>query len=99
MGTSASKYGNYVGLLSAVLFIVAAFMMILVKEGDSDKFQIASNAVYVIMAAGVVAIIAGLLLMLKEGKFIEKIAGLLIAVMGAVVYNGNLMPSCNNPPR
>ena len=84
MGTSASKIGNYIGLLSAVLFIVVAFMMILSRDDDLAAGELTDNAQYVLMGAGALAIIAGILLVLKGEKIIEKIAALLVAVLGVV---------------
>ena len=81
MGTSANKNGNYVGLLSAVLFIVAAFVMILVKD---DSGLLTSTAQYVLMGAGILAVLAGILLVLKEEKPVEKLGAVLIAVLGIV---------------
>ena len=84
MGALVSKYGSYAGLFSAVLFVISAFAVIMVKETGMAEGDISSTALYVLFATGIVTVIAGGLLMTKKCNFIEKIESMMIIVLGIV---------------
>ena len=72
MGTLDIRFGKYTGLVSAALFIVTAFIMILEKK-STGGWAMSSTAEYVLAAAGAVAIVSGVLTMLSKVKFVVKI--------------------------
>ncbi|MBO6083846.1 MAG: hypothetical protein J6O90_02015, partial [Candidatus Methanomethylophilaceae archaeon] len=86
MGTLDSKYGKYVGLLSAVLFIVTAFVMLLMK-GDGPEGEVTSTAQIVLTVSGAFAFIAGILMVMSESsKKIDGVGVLLFGIVAALTY-------------
>jgi hypothetical protein len=80
MGTLDSKYGKFVGLFAAVLFIITAFVMLLMK-GDGQEWTIA------LTVSGVFALIAGILMVMGESsKKIDGMAVLLLGIVAALAY-------------
>ena len=80
MGTLDSKYGKFVGLFAAVLFIITAFVMLLMK-GDGQEWTIA------LTVSGVFALIAGILMVMGESsKKIDGLAVLLLGIVAALAY-------------
>ena len=79
-----NKIGDYVGLLSAALFIIAAFVMVLVSDDTIGGDILSVTARYVLIAAGVLAIVSGIFLILKGGNFISKIVDIMIIILGVV---------------
>jgi len=84
MGMLGNKIGDYVGLLSAALFIIAAFVMVLVSDDTIGGDILSVTARYVLIAAGVLAIVSGIFLILKGGNFISKIVDIMIIILGVV---------------
>ena len=82
MGTLDSKTGNYVGLLAAVLFMITAFVALLMKPATEGVLT--DTAQYVLMASGVLALIAGIMIALKPVTAMEKIDGIMLIIFGLV---------------
>lgn len=82
MGTLDSKTGNYVGLLAAVLFMITAFVALLMKPATEGVLT--DTAQYVLMASGVLALIAGIMIALKPVTAMEKIDGIMLVIFGLV---------------
>jgi len=84
MGKLANKIGDYTGLISAALFIIAAFVMILVKDENLAEGVMSATVQYIVTAAGVFAVISGAYLVMKGTDGLCKAKGLMLAVLGIV---------------
>jgi len=82
MGTLDSKNGNYVGLLAAVLFMITAFLALLMKT--ETEGVLSSTSQYLLMASGVIALIAGILIAMKPVPFAQKADGVMLVIFGIV---------------
>ncbi len=82
MGTGNSNYGKYVGMLAAVIFIAAAFVMLLMKD-DVDGVLTQTSQI-ILTVAGVFALIAGILLTIRKVQMSLKCDGILILLLGLV---------------
>jgi len=81
MGTLDSKYGKFVGLLAAVLFIISAFVMLLMKDNQDIAY-------YVLTASGAIALIAGILIVMRNSESIKMdgIGFILLGIVAALTY-------------
>ena len=81
MGTLDSKYGKFVGLLAAVLFIISAFVMLLMKDNQDIAY-------YVLTASGAIALIAGILMVMRnsESNKMDGIGFILLGIAAALTY-------------
>jgi len=84
MGAAISNYGRYVGMLAAVLFIAAAFVMLLVKGGDDGA--LADASLIVLTLAGVVTLVYGAISVKENPKSYDKILITLLGVVTALVF-------------
>ena len=82
MGTGNSNYGKYIGMLAAVIFIAAAFVMLLVKD-DVDGVLTQTSQI-ILTVAGVFTLIAGILLTTRKIQMSLKYDGILIFLLGIV---------------
>ena len=82
MGTGNSNYGKYIGMLAAVIFIAAAFVMLLVKD-DVDGVLTQTSQI-ILTVAGVFTLIAGILLATRKVQMSLKYDGILIFLLGVV---------------
>ncbi|MBR1452920.1 MAG: hypothetical protein IJ592_05425, partial [Candidatus Methanomethylophilaceae archaeon] len=82
MGTGNSNYGKYIGMLAAVIFIAAAFVMLLVKD-DVDGV-LSQTSQIILTVAGVFTLIAGILLATRKVQMSLKYDGILIFLLGVV---------------
>ncbi len=82
MGKSDSKIGVIAGYAAAILFIAVAFMMVLMKDSGESGTLSSTNAI-VLAIAGIVAVIAAILLIVRGARTIEKVSYVMILIMGA----------------
>lgn len=82
MGTLDNKFGNYAGLCSAALFIVAAFVMLLTKADVETGLTFYSKAILTI--AGIFVLVTGILMFKGEGEKERKMDAGLFVLLGLV---------------
>ena len=82
MGTENTNFGRQMGALASFIFIAAAFVILLVKESDLNDGDLTFASQMVLTAAGIAALIAGLLLMVRKIKVSLKWDGVLIFLLG-----------------
>lgn len=84
MGTGYSNYGKYVGMLAAITFIAAAFVMLLVKDSSLAEGTLTETSQIVLTVAGAFTFIAGILLTARRMQMSAKYDGILIMLLGIV---------------
>lgn len=82
MGSLDNRLFGGVGMLSALLFLVAGALILI--GGDSVSVGSSSAALYVLTVSGIVAVVYSARMLLAKDSFVQTMCGIFILLAGAI---------------